>query len=359
MTKKDKPKKLRLKGVHLPKEPKRRTKKFLKIPGKLHREEGKKHPKALLKIPVKPVPEKKEQPSIPASPKLTDLSFEAIKPDEIEKMLEAMAPQEPKKVEEKIRQGKWQPALLYLKKWLLRVEWDWKSITSVTALLIIGLLALLVIYKVYHSTSTWQQDAQNITIPESQLFHPTTSDAEKNIDRLREKVDQTYQKETGKNPPTYTSSNPTPPKQTSSYSTQTITKPSPYTRTGSSSTNGEINEYVLRKFLHDAGDLYSSLPKDSKVQIGFTDSTGEAIQGMFYSIEGGFLTTGRNRAADFLLYFPQGYASQIAMTNDPCGLAEQLYNGNAYKLTPLRSEAYLRQKYGALIRTLRDCRNKN
>ncbi|MEK6964323.1 MAG: hypothetical protein AABX70_07905 [Nanoarchaeota archaeon] len=357
MTKKNKLKKLRLKGVHLPKEIKRRPKKLLKVPGRLHREESQKREKALLKIPVKPTPEKTEQPS-PASPKLTDLSFEAIKPDEIEKMLEAMAPQEPKKAEENLRKGKWQAALPHLKKWIVRLEWDWKSITSVAALVIIGLLALIIIFKVYLGTSTWEQDAQKIEIPENQLFQPKTSDAEKTIDKLREKVDRTYQQETGKTSPTLPIPRTTTSTSTKSPS-QTITKQSSYVRTGSASTTpGEMNDNILRKFLADAGDLYYMIPKDGQIQLGFLDSNGDPIQNQMYYTEGGFLTPGRSRGAEFTLYIPRGYMTDIATTTDPCGLVRAIYNGKNYQITTLRSESYLRQKYGGILRNINDCRNR-
>ncbi len=355
MTKKDKPKKLRLKGVSLPKEVRRRPKKLLKVPGKLHREESQKREKALLKISVKPAPEEKPITPQAAPTKPDRLQFEAIKPDEIEKMLAAMNPQDPKKAEEKIRQGKWQQAVPHLKRWLLRIEWDWKSITSVTALLIIGFLALLVIFKVYHSTSTWQEDAQNITIPESQLFQPKTSEAERTIDKLREKVDQTYQQETGKTPTKPT----TRPPPTPSFPSQTVSKKTNYIRTGSASTTpGQINEYAIRKFLADAGGLYYMIPREGQFQLGFLDSNGDPIQNLMYYAEGGFITPGRTRGAEFTLYLPKRYITDITTTNDPCALVMQIYNSKNYQFNALRSEFTLRQKYGGILRNINDCRNR-
>ena len=199
MTKKEKPPRLRLRGVRLPEEPKRRKKKFLRIPGRLERNKEEKPKKALIKIPVKPTPEKAEtQPQlIPSKPK--ELAFDALKPEEIEKILAGMTPQEPKTIETKIRQGKWKQALPALKKLFLHSihDWDWKTITSIFAILIVVSLAGLVSYKVYQSIHTWREDAQNITVPESEIYHPQKLESEKVIDQFTQKVNKEYAKEKG------------------------------------------------------------------------------------------------------------------------------------------------------------------
>src|SRR3989344_2310020 len=360
MTKKAKPKKLRLKGVHLPKEVKRCPKKFLRVPGKLQKEHTQRREKALLKIPVKPTQEKPiETPTEPVS-KPMDFGIKPIQPDEIEKILESMQHQESKKVEEKLRQKKYNQAWKHAKEWFIQhlYQWDWKSVTSVTALVIIGLLALIVIFKVYLGTTSWEEDAQNIKIPEDQLFQAKTSEAEKTIDRLREKVDATYQQETGKSLPTLPRST-SRSSSTSSFPSQMITKQPNYVRTGSPSTvPGTINENVIRKFLADAGDLYYMIPKDGQFHIGFYDSTGDPIQNLMFYAEGGFIATGRSRGTEFTLYISQGYANQLATTTDPCALVMQIYNSKSYQFTSLRSELYLRQKYGGMLRNIQDCRNR-